>query len=90
VAAQEPGIMQCKDDRFLSAKPGQAAQIEIMSMQVMAVDNVHISNMALQGWYGARKVEIFLASPDIENPLLLSNARIQEPVEDRGAHSFAV
>ncbi len=48
MAAEQPGIVQGKHHRHFPAEPGEAAQIKILSVQVMRMDDIWPMGRAVQ------------------------------------------
>ncbi len=47
MAAEKPGIVQCQDDGYFPTQSGQDAQIEVIAVQIVGVDDVGSSGRQL-------------------------------------------
>ena len=66
MTTQEPRVVQGKHDRNLSTQPGQSAQIEISTVQVMTMDQMWSCRWQIENPPGGRKVELFVSAKDFQ------------------------
>ena len=41
MAAEQPGVVQRQDNGHLPAQPRKSAEVEVVAMQIMTVDDIH-------------------------------------------------
>ena len=61
VSAEGPGVVERQDRRHLPAEPRQRSQVEVATVQVVAVDEVRARGRQIEEAVGARKLEILPA-----------------------------
>lgn len=66
MAAEQPGVVQRHDNGHLPAQPRKSAEVEVVAMQIMAVDNLHRFWEEIKQLVGAWMSEVFSPPENIQ------------------------